>query len=309
MAVYRRGKKWWISVKWRKNLYRRATECRTKTEARREMVRWREEIVQGQAVRDTRVPFREFAARYLEEYAKPNKRSWRRDRVAIQSLNEFFGNYRLSDVTPQLIMRYRARRSRQVTNATTNREISIIRKMLNLAVLWGLLPANPTNKGRPLLLPEDNLVDRVLSPDEEETLLGARTEAAYLKDVIGLMLNTGLRPMEALTLQWGNVVFPLNQIVIEATNSKSKRSRRIPLNEEARAILARLSAGRGGGRACLCQWRERPCSVRDVSEVVRGALSPGRDCRPEPLCASLQFWDSVGGCWCAADDDQEPYGS
>ena len=77
-------------------------------------------------------------------------------------------------------------------------------------------------------LEENNQIERVLTLDEQERLISF--SPPYLKPIIQTALNTGMRKSEIISLRWPNVDLENNIITIAATNSKSKRIKRIPTN-------------------------------------------------------------------------------
>jgi len=86
----------------------------------------------------------ELAERYIE-WAKANKKSWKDDMYRIEAnLKPFFGDMQLKDITPLLIENYRAERlEAEVSKSTVNREITIMKRMFNLAIDWNFAAVNP----------------------------------------------------------------------------------------------------------------------------------------------------------------------
>ena len=69
----------------------------------------------------------------------------------------------------------------------------------------------------------------------EETYGGDR---AFLRPLVLIALNTGLRRGELLGLSWGAVNFPAKRLTVTAATAKSGHTRRVPLNSEAFATFA-----------------------------------------------------------------------
>jgi integrase len=76
--------------------------------------------------------------------------------------------------------------------------------------------------------------------------LASQYRSPYLRDFIELALNTGCRKQELLGLEWRNVDFDNNLILLEKTKNGTRRS--VHLNSICRAVLIR----RMGVRAELC---------------------------------------------------------
>src|SRR3990172_9583516 len=196
------------------------------------------EILQGKfnAPKPKVIPtFSEFARDYLE-FAKGNKKSWDRDMYALRSLEPFFGNYKLTDISPILIEKYKLERKQTVSTRTVNIELSLLRRMFNLAVSWDKCKSNPIHKVR--LFKESPPKERILTLDEEKALL--ESSPSHLKPVLITALNTGMRYGELLNLTWSDVEFDSGYIHVR--QSKSGKSRKIPMNVTVRETLLDLES-------------------------------------------------------------------
>jgi len=186
--------------------------------------------------------FKDFAKEYIDLYAKPRKRSWERDERSIKHLNRAFGELRLSQVSLFGVERYRVGRLAEVSLSTVHRELACFKGILSKAIDWEKLPSFPLRKVRIDLKAEPRR-ERVLAREEEVRLLEAASP--YLRQMIVLALNTGMRQGEILKLRSEHVNLETRAIVITAENSKSKRARRIPLNTAALELLRPLVARPG----------------------------------------------------------------
>jgi hypothetical protein len=146
------------------------------------------EVHRGVHTRRVRVPLSELWERYFE-YAKVHKRSWKRDEQMCGSLSRILGQVNLESITPSRVEGFQQHSVREVSPATVNRELGLLKHMLNLAERWNLRQGpNPVRLVK--FLAEDNLQFQTLSKEEEEALL-ARCPS-YLQDMIIFALNTGL---------------------------------------------------------------------------------------------------------------------
>lgn len=144
--------------------------------------------------------FDEMADLYFEKYSKVNKKSWKTsDWVYLRRLKPYFGEYELSKISPEMIEEYRSERlSTGIKKCSVNREVSCLRKIFNVAIDWGYASSNPVRKVK-MYSEKENQRERTLAMDEEERLLDATT-VTYLKHMIKIDVNTGLRKGELLNL-------------------------------------------------------------------------------------------------------------
>lgn len=141
---------------------------------------------------------------------------------------------RLNRIDAAVIESYVQYRSKQVAPASVNRELATLRRALHLAQEWGVINRVP----RIRLLPGEGHRDFVLSHQQEPTYLKACPQP--LKDVALLILDTGLRVGEAVSLEWRDVhVEPVNGAKFGYVNIREGKSRNAKRNV---SLTARASA-------------------------------------------------------------------
>jgi len=180
------------------------------------------------------IKFTVMADIYLENYSKPNKRSWRRDITSIKTLSSFFNTRYLNDITPLDIEQYKIGRSKQVANATVNRELACVKHIFTKAIEWGKVENNPAAKVK--LFRERNIRVRYLEEEEIEKLCRACPD--YLKPIVITALNTGMRREEILSLKWKELNF--RQRIIYVLDSKNGEAREVPMNNIVCHTLLRV---------------------------------------------------------------------
>jgi integrase len=143
------------------------------------------------------------------------------------------------------IARYRDDRLEKVTGASVRRELAILRHCLETARRdWKIpLRTNPVQEVRVPAPPQAR--ERRLQDTEATKLFQAirPTSAAYLRPMIQLALETGMRRGELLALRWSDVELATRTVLIR--HSKNGHSRRIPLTPGAMNILASLDRHEG----------------------------------------------------------------
>jgi integrase len=186
--------------------------------------------------------FPDFAKEFIELYAKSKKRSWQRDEYSIARLSAFFGRRHLSQISLLLIEKYKLERKAKVSTATINRELACLKTILSVAIDWNkLVPGFPLKKIE--LAKENNARTRVLSPNEETALMAEATP--HLRPMVTLALNTGMRLGEILKLRRDHISFTTRMITIPAENSKSKKTRQVPMNEVVLDLIRKLAPAEG----------------------------------------------------------------
>jgi integrase len=197
------------------------------------------EIFRGTFRRPVKITVRELGAKYME-YAKGNKRPWLRDEQMLAKLTAYFGAERqVREINPADIEGFKLQRRSEVSGATVNRELALLKHMFNLAINWDLyLGSTPVRKVK--FFQEMNLGFRTLTLDEERKLFASTTP--YIHDVASFAVNTGLRIGEILTLTWDRVDLENNLSSVFA--HKTHKIRPVPLNREARRLLEYWALGK-----------------------------------------------------------------
>ncbi|MEX3015709.1 integrase arm-type DNA-binding domain-containing protein [Gymnodinialimonas hymeniacidonis] len=179
-----------------------------------------------------------FLTEYVAHHCKPTTQKAYKAYVN-NCVRPHFGSRKIGDVTrADVVAFHHDLRDRPYT---ANRCVAMLSKMFNLAEDWGLRRdgSNPARRIRKFREEEKK---RYLSEDEQARLgqvladvLESGEETQYAVAAISLLILTGCRLSEILTLQW-DYVTPHH---LELPDSKTGR-RRIPLPREAYDILISL---------------------------------------------------------------------
>ena len=246
-GLYQRpdSKKYWASfVDGRGKRTRRSTGTADRKEADALLAKWKLEAHQEKHWdAPPPVSFEEVMVAFLQATADV-KRSHGMDKLHTRQWKTSLEGWDMRTLTPQDIRTHVNRRLEDgVTNATINRELSLLSAAINFYNKEQLetLP-NPT-KGRKLREPEARI--RWISDEEADRLIEAAEEAdraPHLADFIALALNTGCRSGELLGLEWPRVDMDRRLIHLEGIHTKAGKRRSVPLNNEAyRALLSRAN--------------------------------------------------------------------
>ncbi|HJX91130.1 MAG TPA: site-specific integrase [Pyrinomonadaceae bacterium] len=172
-------------------------------------------------------------AKYSESGKKlSGVRDPRKQLSLIKHLDSFFGEKRLSSITLKDLEAYKAKRLESVGIATSNRELQLMRAMLNAAVRYRYLDKSPFMYAAPgELIDSDSEESRwvELSDEEEARLLKACEGEGrrHLKALVVCAIESGCRQGELLGLKWEDVDFA--QGVLYATSYKGRTMKRRPV--------------------------------------------------------------------------------
>ncbi|MBM4273178.1 MAG: site-specific integrase [Deltaproteobacteria bacterium] len=201
---------------------------------------------------DSKTTFRDLAQWYLSLDVVKEKQSYNRDVRSVGKLNEFFGDYRLREILPEMAERYIRERLKQESYrkqptkpATVVRELACMSSIFTQAIKNGKAEKHPVRGvKRPA---EKNKRGRVLSIEEYSRLIAECPD--YLKPVVKLAHYTGMREGEIIYLKWGRV--NLRKGIIQLLDgchtkdggTKTGEGRNVPLPPEMIAILKAMPHG------------------------------------------------------------------
>lgn len=245
--MFKRGPVWWMSFVCNGTRYRQSTGTADRKLAQRIQDKVRGEIAEGkwfEKLPGEEKTFREMMEKYLSGYSVWNKapRSHERDMSLAYHLKEYFGDMKVSDITPNLISAYKSkRREKGFAPKTINNELILMGHAFSLAIKeWEWVRDNPVRRVSKEKV--DNQVERWLTRNEEEALVSRSPE--WLGQIMIFAINTGLRQSEILDLKWPHV--DLSRRTIDILKQKNKAKDTLPLNGRAMAILKERARVRDG---------------------------------------------------------------
>lgn len=186
-------------------------------------------------------------------HAAVNKRSARTDESRFKNhLAARFGHLPLGDIKTYDIQQFHDLMKQKRRPATANRYLALLKRSLNVAVLWGLLDQSPVRGIR--MHQENNMRKRYLQSNELYRLLEAIKQEANrtAANAIALLLYTGVRRQEALSAQWVDI--DLDKGVWLLPKTKAGKSRHAVLNKSALNLL--LSMKPNASSAFVFQGRK-----------------------------------------------------
>jgi len=181
---------------------------------------------------------------YLAHPAVKAKKTYDKDTQRSKTLLRHFDHLKVSKIKPYILEAYQQKRLNEISYrkslvkpATINRELALMKRILNLAKRDGLVRENPCSQIS--LLPEENKRDRILSSVEFQRLISELREP--VKSIVKIAYLTGMRKRELLTLTWDKVNLNEGYIDLDYEDTKTREKRRIYFNEELASIFKKTN--------------------------------------------------------------------
>lgn len=239
MSVYKRGKVFYMNIMINGVRIAKSTGKTTKREAVQFAAMERQkalnEVKLTPQERAARLPFKDavemcFEARW--KHCKDAKRSYGR----AMNLAKMVGDRQLGEVTEDVVAEIVLELERRnVTASTVNRFFASLKTLLrHHKQPWDFIKLRKERKGR----------IRTISRDEELRILSLLRETEHSKrrwfypdvaDLVEVLVDTGLRLSEALTLNYEDVNYGTNLLTIWI--NKGDRPRSIPMTTRVKRIL------------------------------------------------------------------------
>jgi len=185
-----------------------------------------------------RLPFSEAADRYLlSRQPELIANSLQKERCLLVPLKKHFGGISLLKITVESLLHYReARIQAQISSATVNMEMGVMRRLLKRAKRWHVI----ADEIKPLK--ERRNIGRAMSVDEKEALINAaemRPEWFNARAAMILALNTTMRGCEIKSLRWRDIDLLSRTLTVKRSKTEAGE-RVIPLNMDALGVVLAL---------------------------------------------------------------------
>lgn len=190
----------------------------------------------------------------------------------LGNFREYFGETTLLNTIRYVDLEtYRNRLKQKLTRnkkirsvASINREMSCLHHVFSKAVELEMVEENPFERGKSLILKENNQRVRFLSQKEINKLLDECPK--YLRQIVVCALNTGMRRGEILNLKWEQI----RNGFIYLRKTKSNEAREIPLNNTLEALFREIRKERHLKSEYVFTYKDRP--LHGLKKSFSGAL-------------------------------------
>jgi integrase len=244
MSVFKRGRICWYKFMWKGEMVRESTHQPNQNIARQIEAGHRASLAKGEVgIRDKKVipTLTGFCIERVEpwakstfEHASPKTGLWYKFGIDSLKKSKVLANLKLDEIGPELVAGYASERQRDgLQISSVNSCLRALRRVLRLAVEWGVLEASPKIK----FLSGEHRRERVITLKEEALYLAAALP--LLHDVSLVLFDTGMRPEECHRLRWDYINWNggRNGMLLIA-EGKTKAARRVlPLSPRLRTLL------------------------------------------------------------------------
>jgi integrase len=298
--IYKRGNVWWIKYYRNGKSFRESSGTTKKMVAKKLLDRREGDIAQGKmpGIIFERVTFDELADEFIMDYRINGKKSLDRAELSVMHLRNEFEGTKVPDITTPRIKGYVADRmkwgcnicgnqfhyngerhcpkcsnknlKKGAKNATINRELSALRRMLNL----GAQQTPPKVNRVPYIpmLKENNVRKGFFEHPEFIALRDALPE--YLKPFVTFGYKIGWRDKEIASLQWSNVDLQNGIVTLKAGETKNDDARTVYLDDEMKSLL-------------MNQWVRRKNNSKLLPYVFVNRTGNG------PICNIKKAWNNA----------------
>jgi integrase len=272
MAIYKRGKTWWMSFNYNGKHIQKSTKTKSKRDAETIERAYRTQLAKGEVGIETKPNAPTFKSAMtdflawttIEHQNKPN--TVRSYNSTSKALIVFFGETPIDEIESGDVESFKQWRSKQkckprsevklkkivksdskkdekkivkpkvkptfLRPATINRELALLKIFFNFFIKKDTLVKNPVSRVK--FFSEDNEQIRVVSLEEERLYLMAASQP--LQDFAIVMVDTGMRPEEVSRIERKNVYIAQGYLFIPFGKTKTAK-RKIPLTSRVSDIL------------------------------------------------------------------------
>ncbi|UCG14166.1 MAG: site-specific integrase [Deltaproteobacteria bacterium] len=233
--IYKRGKKYWIKYYRNGKPYRESTKSTKEADAKRLLKKREGEISQGKlpGIYFDRVRFDELAEDLLTDY-RINGKSMKRANASVGHLRGEFEGMRVTDIiTPRIEAYIEKRLAAGAANATINRELAALKRMLNMGAEQ--TPPKVDKVPHIPLLKENNVRKGFFEHGEFLVLRDVLPD--HLKGIATFGYKVGWRHEEICSLTRKQVDLRQGIVRLEPGEAKNDEARTVYLDEELKEVF------------------------------------------------------------------------
>lgn len=225
---------------------RRSLRTTDPAQARRRLKEWKDEVMAEAGLGEAKHSWMEAVGRYLLEVGpgtvKPEV--LKRYECSLTQVHPWLGHLRVDQITRRTIADMVGGRKRKgVTNATVNRDLTAVSRVLAATVMWDWRDDNPAGTFDRRSMTRERR-DPIKRPKDEHVEAMIAASPPMFAALLKVLRTTGLRAEECSTLEWYQVALKGSRTAIDLVRTKTDRPRSISLDDiltsEAAKVLKDL---------------------------------------------------------------------
>ncbi|MCC8372049.1 MAG: tyrosine-type recombinase/integrase [Rickettsia endosymbiont of Pseudomimeciton antennatum] len=187
----------------------------------------------------TKLTVEEFFYKYIEEHSKHKNRGWETDIAKMNLYGRDYYKIKISTITTNDIQKTFNDISTNRGIYSANNFLKLFSAMFNRGIKWQMLEKNPA---KDIEKNPEQVRERYIVTTEEmskfiKTVIAASTK--IIADFILMLLFTGARKSNVLSMKWQDINFENETWTIPATSAKNKKTQSVHLVTSALSILTR----------------------------------------------------------------------
>ncbi|MCL4512017.1 MAG: site-specific integrase [Bacteroidetes bacterium] len=254
-----------------------STKAKLKSEALKFLSNFQEELKKRKESKLESIDIQEFSFEFLRYFEPAHSPKSLADYVTtFRQVEKHFGNVDLITISTNALAEYITTRIRESSVYAARKDYINLAACFNWAVRNGYLLENPCKS-----VPKPRVPEKlpIFFSEAEFQILLTNIDSQDMKDLALFAVNTGLRQMELLTLEWNQVNFGRKALILDNRThiTKSKKIRSVPLNDKAMAMLQRRKDKTTGSLVFTFdgkQGKQHPVSQGFKRYVRKAKLNP-----------------------------------
>ena len=241
------SKIWYLDYRHNGKRIRKSTYTERKAVAEEMLIERMHDINTGAmpSVHFERITFDELAADLLTDYRINRYRSIARAELSVKNLATTFRGVPISHITTSLVKKYiEGRQAEGKANATINRELAALKRMLRLG--YEHTPPKVNRIPGIAMLEENPPRQGFFEPAEFAALFEALPK--HLKGITLFAYRTGWRVSEITTITWSQVNRQYGTVRLAPSDTKNKSARMIYLDDDLQRLIEAQWRKRADGR-------------------------------------------------------------
>jgi len=224
-----------------------STKTKIKVEAIRFLSNFEKEIEQRKQQRLVSVSFVNFSNQFLDNLKSIHTlKTQKAYKSSMDSFQKHFGNISLKEINYEKMNEYFKKRIESNSIYQARKDYICINSLFNKALATGLILGNPCREIKPFRIPQKQ---PLFFTELEIDLLLSKVPNEDLKDLIVFAIQTGLRQMELITLEWSQINFKERYLILDNRQhlTKSKKVRTVPLTLKALQVITKRQLTNSSG--------------------------------------------------------------